>query len=198
MRGLLVLMWLAGCPGPDTDSDPDPLPETGDTDTGEPPETGVQVYARRCSACHGASAEGTAAGYELRHPPAEFATWVIRTGRSGAEFPRSNMPAWGERQLDDDQLAELLAWLDDFERPTTGAALFADLCGTCHGVDATGGVVRHDVRGVRPEDVATAVREGNGGTDYGVRREYMPAWTVDQLSDAELIAIQEWLTSLGE
>lgn len=190
MRFILVLGLLVACPGPTETDETDVVIE--ETDTDPPRETGVQVYARRCSACHGASAEGTAAGYELRHAPREHATWVIRNGRPGAEFPRSDMPAWGDRQLDDTQLDEMFTWLESFERPVGGDALFRDLCGNCHGSDASGGSVGHDIRGRTANDVADAVRNGRGD-DPGVRGRYMPAWSADRLSEQELGLLQDWV-----
>jgi mono/diheme cytochrome c family protein len=192
---LALLACLTACPPSETDTDPVDIDTDTDTDTDTERPTGRQVYAGRCASCHGAEAQGTSAGYELRHPSRPYATWVIRAGRPGDEFPSSYMPGWGDQHLDELQLEELFDWLDAFERPTTGAGLYADFCANCHGPDAAGGVSRSDIRGRDLERIIPPVREGLGGDGYGVRRSFMPATSADALSDAELEAIAAWLAT---
>lgn len=196
MRAILFLLYT-GCSAHDTDlvNVEDVESDGGVADTEVERLDGATVFQRRCATCHGTAAQGTTAGYELRHPPRPYSEWVIRQGRPGPEFPRSNMPAWGDRQLNDTQLSELFDWLDAFERPTSGAGLFLDLCASCHGRDGAAGVVGMDVRGWPATETRAIVRAGSGADDFAARRRYMPSWDVDQLTDRELDQIAAWLAA---
>lgn len=168
---------------------------TGDIDELEP--TGPTVYASFCAPCHGTSAEGTALAYELRHPDRRLAEWVIRNGRSGVEFPDSQMPAFGPELISDAQLGELFDWLDDYDRPTSGEGLYRDYCANCHGADPrVGGVIREDILGEDDEDILDTVRDGDGD-GIEPRSEYMTTFSPVALSDAEVQSIIDWMRTSG-
>ena len=155
--------------------------------------TGPELFAMYCAACHGPSAEGTALAYELRHPDRRLATWVIRNGREGLEFPDSQMPSFSPEVIDDTQLDALLDWLDGFEQPSTGEALYLDYCANCHGRDPRmGGVIREDILEEDDEDILDTVRDGDGD-GLEPRSEYMSAFPSSALSDAEVQAIIDWM-----
>jgi len=163
-------------------------------DDGEPlpTPTGPELYLSLCSGCHGLEGEGTALGYELRHPDRELSTWVIRNGRPGLEFEDSVMAAYGEEVFSDQQLDELFEWLDSFEQPTTGEALYADYCANCHGADPlAGGVIQKDIADKGFGDLEEKIREGVGVVEE--RTRYMSAIDADHLSDAGIQAIADWM-----
>ncbi len=164
-------------------------------DEGEPlpTPTGPELYQSLCAGCHGLEGEGTMLGYELRHPDRELSTHVIRTGREGVEFEDAAMAAYGEDVFSDQQLEELYDWLDAFDQPTTGEALYADYCANCHGADPlAGGVIDKDIADKDLDDTLEKVRDGEGAV--GDRRDrYMSAFDEDRLSDDELQAIIDWM-----
>lgn len=149
-----------------------------------------------CASCHGPAAEGTALAYELRHPPHDYARWVIRNGRTGGEFPGSEMAAYPEALLDDAEVDAILEYLDGFEQPTTGEALYLDYCANCHGADAGGGAVQKPIEYEGVHDMLEKVREGEGGSNYGARHQYMPRFASDRLADDEVTAIAEYIAGL--
>ena len=150
-----------------------------------------------CAPCHGAEAEGTELGYELRHPDRGHATWVIRNGRPGLEFENSAMAAFGPETVSDAQLEEILDWLDAFPQPTGGEALYRDYCRNCHGEDPwQGGVTAEDIGEKDFEDLLERAREGAGGTNYGSRGEYMTGFDADVLPDEALMEIADWFGTL--
>ena len=171
--------------------------ESGTTTSDETPVSGIELFLGMCAPCHGAEGEGGPLAYELQHPNRAHATWVVRNGRPGLEFPGSQMAAYSPEVVSDEQLEEIFDYLDSFPQPTTGEALYLDYCGNCHGADPrTGGAVDKDPLDDGPDEILEQVREGDGGTDYGNRGEYMPAFSADRLSDAEVQAIIDWLVSL--
>jgi mono/diheme cytochrome c family protein len=158
--------------------------------------TGLEVFAAVCATCHGAAAEGTDRGYELRHPSRAYATFVLRHGRPGVEFVTSEMDAYPAELLGDAQLSEMWDWLDSFPQPTTGEGLYQDYCANCHGEDALGGVVDQGLDGETLTNIVDKVRAGNGDRAYAARGDYMPSWTAEQLNDAELELVADYLGGL--
>jgi mono/diheme cytochrome c family protein len=156
--------------------------------------TGEEIYTAYCAACHGVTGVGTALGYELRHPVREFATWVVRNGRPGDEFPDSAMMVYGPELISDDALDRVWDYLDAFEQPADGAGLFADYCANCHGPTATGGVVNVNISDKGFGDIQEKVREGEGGSP-GARFEYMPGESPSRISDAELQLIADFIAT---
>jgi mono/diheme cytochrome c family protein len=103
------------------------------------------------------------------------------------------MPAFSLQQVSDQQLQEVLAWLGGRPDPTTGAGLFDRYCANCHGSDATGGVVGQDIAGETLNNVIEAARDGFGRQNYAVRDKFMPGRSTQELSDAELQLITDYL-----
>lgn len=169
--------------------------ESEGAETGEP-ATGEQLYLQLCAACHGADAMGTALGYELRHPPRAFATWVVRNGRPGVEFPTSMMAAYPPEVLSDAELESIFDFLDSLPQPATPEGLYLDYCGNCHGPDALGGVVGKNIGDKEDGDIHEKVREGENTGDPGARALYMPRFDTATLDDAEIDAIAEFIAGL--
>jgi mono/diheme cytochrome c family protein len=171
--------------------------ESGEEETEAPAVSGEELFKSICAPCHGFEGEGTALAYELRHPHRGHATWVIRNGRPGPEFPDTAMAAYSPDVVSDVQLEEIFDYLDSFPQPTTGEDLYLDYCRNCHGADPrTGGVVDKNPLDEPADSVLEEVRDGSGGNDYGNRHEYMPAFSSARLSDAEVQAIVDWMTGL--
>lgn len=158
-------------------------------------EDGVALFAGLCAPCHGAEGEGTSLAYELRHPDREHAAWVVRHGRPGVEFENSTMLAFPPTVVSDAQLEEIWDWLDAFEQPTTGEALYLDYCANCHGDDAAGGAVGKDIRDKELGDIREKVRRGEGLGSVGARARYMPARETNALTDADVQAIADYIAA---
>lgn len=165
-------------------------------DAGFSPEiSGRELFQTACAPCHGKEGEGTMFGYEIRHPPRAFARYVVRSGREGRGFP-GPMAAFPASAISDPQLAEMLDWLWSFPRSTSGQELYADFCANCHGTDAAGGVVGKSIARKGSGDVREKSRQGTGGTAFGNRLRYMPAFSLPELPDSDLAAIARYLESL--
>ncbi len=152
---------------------------------------GVKFYNDVCVGCHGADGEGTDIGPEVQHPPEGFAIFAIRGGRIAGD---TTMPPYGEEALSEEVLQDLLAYLNEPPQPTDGEGLYLDYCANCHGADALGGRTGFGLRnetGRFPMDV----RNGHHGGDYG-HEHYMPSWTAEELSDAEIQLIAGHVSSL--
>src|SRR5437868_5934691 len=107
-----------------------------------------------------------------------------------------DMPAFATAELSDAELADILTFLAAAPRPTTGDALFARFCANCHGADGGGGRVGKSLGG-EADSVSSRVRRGHGGTSYGSRTQYMPAWSATDLSDAEVAEIEAYVAGLA-
>ena len=212
-----LLVPSLGCvsdqPGSDTtaesssggaDSTSDPTTSTSsapaDTSGGDTTDTGAeatgeQLYTQLCASCHGPTGEGSILGYEVRHPRREYARWVVRNGRAGAELAPSVMAPFGEDLLSEAELDRIFDYLDAFPAETTGEGLYLDHCRACHGVDAAGGESQKDIR-FELHEALEKVRQGEGGTDYGARTGYMPSWSADELSDDDVAAIVTYVEGL--
>ncbi len=198
-------VWAGGpaeppppAPPPPAPPPPAPSPDKATPPTEDPSARGAKVYAAQCASCHGPAAEGTALAFGIRTPPAGLARWVIRNGRKGGGFAAA-MPAYGADVLPDADLDALLGWLQSFDKPKTGEGLFRQLCSNCHGTDGSGGVVGENVAREaqhEPDEVLRRVRKGHGGQNYAKRKAYMPAFSKQQLSDAEVGSIVSWLRGL--
>lgn len=174
-------------------------PGGADGGVGEPVEplpelTPQEVYATTCAVCHGVAGDGTQRGPQIRYPVRDYATWVVRNGRPGWGFAEA-MPAYDRAQLADDTLSAIFDWLGSFERPPHGGGLYRAFCGNCHGPGGGGGWVEDSIRGEPLSEYLEAVREGEGGRAYWDREEYMPAWSVAELSAEELHSI--WFVITG-
>jgi mono/diheme cytochrome c family protein len=141
-----------------------------------------------CVACHATAGQGiTSLAPEIRHSPLTYFNYVTRAGRPG-----SNMVAFPATMVPDADLAAIHTWLAGLPKPTTGQQLYLDFCGNCHGPDGLGAVVPLAVTGGIKTGTMQLVRMGHG-TDPSVRKSYMPAQGPEQLSDAELGMIADFL-----
>jgi mono/diheme cytochrome c family protein len=193
-----LLLAAGGCQGEvgAAAAPPFPVPDAGQVVDGMTLlPTGPEIFAAACAPCHGALGQGTALAYELQHPVRPFSEWVVRHGRPGTGFA-TPMAAYSTALFSDQQLGQIWDYLAAFPQPTTGKDLYLDYCGNCHGADARGGSVDKEIVRRSIGDVTDKVRGGAGGTGYGVRGKYMPAWTAAQLSDAELALIVQYLAGL--
>lgn len=172
--------------------------DAGVSDGGFQPLTGSgeEIFKAVCARCHGEQGEGTALAYEIQHPSRAYSRFVVRSGRPGAEFPDSEMSAYPETLITDEKLEEIWDYLDSFPQPTTGEGLYLDYCRNCHGENARGGVSDRSIDGEDFADVEENVRQGNGGTNYADREGFMNARTENELSDAELQQIADYLDAL--
>ena len=196
-----VLLLACGSEPDDADGDtgtvvtePDPPTEPEPTEPTE--KSGTEYFYTYCRGCHGAEAAGTPDGPQLRFPKEDYARWVIRNGRLSAG---RRMPQFTEDSLSDTQLEDIFVWLSSFDRPTTGAGLYAVFCQHCHGIEGTGGAVRKDITNdiTTPSLVLDMIRRGAGGTDYLKRSDYMPGRSEAELSDAEAQLIIEHIENLA-
>jgi mono/diheme cytochrome c family protein len=208
-----IVFALAACGGedPQTDSDAgesssgaeagsssssgDPGDTSEASSSGGPMQTGEELFLGYCAGCHGVDALGTVLAYELRHPNREYAEWVVRNGRAAGEFAPSFMAAFSTETISDEELQLVFDHLDSFPQPTTGQGLYEDYCGNCHGPDGSGGAVAENIL-EEPAEALEQVREGDGGTNYGARSEFMPAFADDRLTNAEFQSIMDYLLAL--
>jgi mono/diheme cytochrome c family protein len=182
---------LSGCGGDGTSSDT----------TANSEDDILTVYERSCFGCHGAVGEGTTFGYQIQEPVADYATWVIRNGRTGNTEFAGSMPGFDESALSDTVLSGILEYLSAQPRPDSGELLYKRFCGNCHGEMGEGGVVGKGIaRDARrdPDEFLETVRDGEGGNDYADREDYMPAWTAAEISDSEIWKIAQYLGAQGE
>lgn len=188
MRILLAIavVSLSAC---GTDYAPDEHAVTPATVSGE------DVFLENCSQCHGADAKGTKDGPGILSPVKPFATYVVRHGR-GIEmgFP-TGMDLWDTTKLSDDELNAILDWLSSAPKPATGPELYGRFCVNCHGANARSGRVGKNIVSELAE-LSIKVRYGHGGTSYGLRTSYMPAWGTDVLTDADLALLRTYISTL--
>jgi mono/diheme cytochrome c family protein len=96
--------------------------------------------------------------------------------------------------LADTDLNAIVAWLSGLPKPTSGAELYRDFCGNCHGPAGGGGSVPVAVAGLPSAELVQKVRAG-AGTDPALRGQYMPPASALELTDAELASIATFLAS---
>ncbi len=158
-----------------------------------------------CGNCHGDNGEGIEdRGPEIRHPNRELFDFMVKNGDDTPIVPyKDPMPAVDPKLISSAILDDIYTWLGGFPQPTTGADLYADYCGYCHGPEGRGGttnayvMVAHSV----PFDVQGAaflavIRDGhtnNGTIPVSERTEWMPAIPASVLTDAEVGLIEAWL-----
>jgi mono/diheme cytochrome c family protein len=149
-----------------------------------------------CSACHGANAEGTTIGPEIRFTPKDYAVGVVRNGRKTPAGTPSAMVAVSTTTLSDADLDLINTWQNSFTKPTTGPGLYLAMCGNCHGpTTPTGGSAPISIQGKSKVEVAMYVRMG-AGTDLSMRATYMPKFDMTLLNETELGLIQGHLGSM--
>jgi len=154
-----------------------------------------------CVTCHQANGEGFASlAPEVRHVPATYATWVVRNGRkfNGVQtamtpFPPTTTDPVKMPAITDADLAAVVAWLEAMPKPTTGAGLYKDFCGNCHGpTTPSGGAVPVSLMNHTVTVINQKVRVGEGA-DPSMRNGFMPPEDMTKLTDAELTLIEQFL-----
>lgn len=170
-----------------------------DADAPANPTAPPATWGAQCALCHGSQGQGfdvgggILLGPEIRHVPPAYANYTVRNGRIGADGKPSGMAAFNTTTVPDADLMAIITWLDTAPKPTTGALLYKDFCGTCHGpTTPTGGGVPVSIQGKSKTDVGTKVRQGFG-TDMSKRNEYMPAFDTTLLSETELGLIEAYI-----
>jgi mono/diheme cytochrome c family protein len=116
-------------------------------------------------------------------------------GRDGNPDLLLPMSPYDEASVSDADLEAIFAWLDSQPMPMTGQGLYADLCANCHGVDADG-VPEKDLLALL-DKIPAAVRSGFNPDQMANAAEYMPAWTAEQLTDAQIQLIVGYLTAVA-
>ncbi|MFO0662657.1 MAG: c-type cytochrome [Polyangiaceae bacterium] len=147
------------------------------------------VFARNCATCHGDDGQGSSAAPQIQSPVPGFATYVIRNGRASSMGFSGAMPVATEAALSQAELDEILTFLGSFPKPTDGEGLFKRFCANCHGAGAAGGRVKRSIvkeAAKGDSGLISMVRKGHGGTDYAKTADYMPSWTAEQITDAEI------------
>jgi mono/diheme cytochrome c family protein len=152
------------------------------------------LYRTNCLVCHGERGVGTMLAPDIQHPIRDYATWVVRHGRAVTTFAKP-MEVWGPEKLSDADLMLIFDYLDTPPKGTTGQALFKDFCANCHGADAKGGVVKHDIT-TEVDEIPTRVRMGAHAGEFQEREEFMPVFSTTILSDAEVQLIRSYVDSL--
>ncbi len=188
----------------------DPLPEMPTTRPGWPGDfcadfadaavnEGRATYEAQCASCHGADALGAELGPPVAFPAIDYAAWVTRNGRDLLLGHPVAMDAYSEDSLSDRQLCEILTYLQSFEKPENGEELFNVFCSTCHGFGGDGAGIANESLGrflSRPSEFFDINRSGHGGSNYGAARQYMPARDSEELTNAEIQLIVDYLSSL--
>lgn len=155
---------------------------------------GQTLFVKNCASCHG-DGSGGALGPTILNPVSGYASYVVRHGRNEMGFPNGGMAALGTNAVTDAELTEILDYLGEAEKPTTGEGLYGRFCTNCHGTDGRSGRVGKNIAR-EANNVSLLIRFGHGGTSYGSRTGYMPSWTASEISDAEIGLIRAYVSSL--
>jgi len=158
-----------------------------------------------CGNCHGDNGEGIAdRGPEILHPNRELFDFMVKNGDDTPIVPyKDPMPAVDPALISAAILNDIYTWLGTFPKPTTGADLYADYCGYCHGPEGRGGttnayvMVAHSAPyTMSSAQFLAAVRAGhtnNGAIPVSERTEWMHTIPANVLTDAEIALIEAWL-----
>jgi ubiquinol-cytochrome c reductase cytochrome c subunit len=166
---------------------------------------GAALYAASCASCHGVRGEGTPNGPALTNVGAAAVDFMLRTGRMPLSAP--NQPARrGRPVFDDPQIQGLVGYVSSFGPGPSippvdvsdgtdlaaGRAQYVATCAACHGAGGSGdavggGAIAPALLDTAPQQVGEAIRIGPG---------QMPAFSSDQVSDAELSQIAAYLQFL--
>jgi ubiquinol-cytochrome c reductase cytochrome c subunit len=142
-------------------------------------ERGRELYLTGCASCHGANAEGTSRGPDLRGVGAAAADFQLTTGRMPATQGDRQVfrkpPAYSRAKIKDlvAYVASLGAGppIPDVVTPPgdlqEGARLYLANCAACHAASGNGGALSlgraaPNVHEATPVQVAEAVRTGPG------------------------------------
>ena len=158
------------------------------------PSEGQALYDASCKLCHGEQGVGSPIGPELQHPVRDYASWVVRNGRTQTTYPKP-MDKWGQDKLSDLQLSLIFDYLSKPPQPTSGQALFLDYCGNCHGADARGGPTGRNLLN-EVDKIEPLVRDGKNGGQFQLRKDFMPSFPSNTLNDSELKLVHDYVDSL--
>jgi mono/diheme cytochrome c family protein len=174
------------------------------------------AFITDCAVCHGVDAKGTTKGPESWHAPPELVDYYVRGGDNNiwtgcdVNKPSSDRPcsSWGDQRimtafpasaLSDADLTAITAWLDGLPKPTTGDALYADYCSSCHGPGGDIPTFTYYVKSSAPvqgADLAafrTTVKQGlTANRQIDERSRYMPPFG-SLLTDAEITLVARWM-----
>lgn len=159
-----------------------------------PLDRGLELYGLNCAKCHGEQGAGSLLAPDIKHPVRDYSTWVVRNGRAQTTYAKP-MEKWGTDKLSDADLTLIFDYLDKPPQPTTGQTLFLDYCANCHGADAMGGVSEHNLRN-ELDKIKTQPRTGAHPGEYTARNKFMPVFTQQRISDAELTLIHDYVDGL--
>jgi mono/diheme cytochrome c family protein len=162
--------------------------------SGGVPSEGQALYDASCKLCHGEQGAGSPIGPELQHPVRDYASWVVRNGRTQTTYPKP-MDKWGQDKLSDMQLLLIFDYLSKPPQPTSGQALFLDYCSNCHGTDARGGPTGRNLLN-EVDKIEPLVRDGKNGGQFQLRKDFMPSFPSTTLSDSELKLVRDYVDSL--
>ena len=157
------------------------------------PATAEELYIQHCSACHGADATGGDLGPNVRYVDSGLSHFLVREGRESMTYPAPMVPI-PEESLSDEGVDLIVEYLWSFPKPTTGEELFQQICAKCHGADGAGGPTGRPVIG-EAHAAEQIVRNGHNGA-YDDRREFMPAYDQQQITDQELQLIIAYIETL--
>lgn len=166
--------------------------------------TPEEIYGILCSECHGPTGDGIEGeGPDIKHPIRDYAEWVVRNGRGAADdaygvfalYYDDDMDAVPVAAISDENLQGIFDFLDSPPQPTTGEGLYKDYCAACHGPDAQGGLTDRPIAEETAEFLDN-VREGHHSGEFSNRHDHMPAQSVEDLSDAEIQLIADYVSSL--
>jgi mono/diheme cytochrome c family protein len=184
-----------GGPGPDAGGGPS-TGGSGEMGTDPDPATPESFYTANCAVCHGATGQGVdGLGPDIAHPVRDYSTWVVRNGREATTLYPGGMMVFDETAIPEDLLEGIWDFLAEQPQPTTGEGLYNDYCAACHGADATGGQTTRPIQNETGEFQAD-VRGGHHPGEFEVRRDFMPSWTADELTDEEIQLMVEYVQSL--
>lgn len=216
--GLVSLIGLSGCGGDPAEEEKEDEGPTGTRleapasytiltgDAAAPAAAAAPApYGTICVSCHQADAQGfTSIAPEIRHTPAAYAKWIVRSGRIDYKGVQTGMTAYPATTTDpvkmpavtDPELDAIIAWTNALPKPTTALGMYQDFCGNCHGpTNPTGGAVPYKIQGLPKATVDSAVRNGFAVGDPSKRDEYMPAFDQTLLTEADLALIRQYIGS---
>ncbi|MGH9229606.1 MAG: c-type cytochrome [Acidimicrobiales bacterium] len=178
---------------------------------------GQRLYQRDCSFCHGNEGQGTSNGPDLitgENGPA-LTDFMLRTGRMPIGEPDEEVRA-GSSPYDDDEIAALVAYIDDaFDPPgpdipeidvaagdlAAGRAVYEENCAACHATTGIGGAMLAqrggkttgifipDFARTSATEVGEAVRTGPGA---------MPAFGPGIIDEGELDDLARYVEYLKD
>lgn len=160
------------------------------------PDNGKKIFAsQNCGSCHGADAQG-GVGPLIGPPPGTMAQFVVSVRQ-----PTGQMPAYSDKQVSDQELTDLYAYLKTMGSPAQAAVtltgnaehgkqIFTSYgCYQCHGYVGQGGAagVRIGPPPISLKAVMAYIRQPTG---------QMPPYTSKVVSDQEVADIYAYLQSV--